>query len=218
MQISKLRKKAAAGNAEAQRELAELIFDEDLEEATSLFQLAAEAGDAQAQFKLAGLYEQGNSVPKNDEEAFRWYSKAESQDYSNFPDNARYEVGRCYATGQGVEKNSDEALKRLLPIADPRVTEDSWRMSRAQIWVVTVFADPEHAKHDLVEAYAWVSLAATYAPTGQEFFGIMSRESAAEFRDTLGARLSKEQLKQAQQRSKELFIPQQKIDARLGRS
>jgi hypothetical protein len=91
-------------------------------------------------------------------------------------------------------------------------------MSRAQIWVVTVYADPEHTRYDLIEAYAWLNLAASYAPTGQEVYGIMSRESAAEFREALGVRLTKEQLKQAQLRSKELFVPRQKIDARLGRS
>ena len=211
------RKAAELGGKEYQRRLAEVLMDEEPQEAAQWYQLAAEAGDAEAQFELAELYEQGNSVPKDDEEAFRWYSEAERQDYSHFPNNARYEVGRCYATGRGVEKNSDEALKRLLPIADPRVTEDSWQMSRAQIWVVTVFADPEHTKHDLVEAYAWVNLAAAYAPTGEEFYGIMSRESATKFRDRLGARLSKEQLKQAQLRSKELFVSRQEIDKRLGR-
>lgn len=217
MQISKLRKKAAAGNIEAKRKLAELILDEELEEAVLLYQSAAEAGDAEAQFKLAELYEQGNGVPKNDEEAFRWYSESEKQAYSNFPDDSCYEVGRCYAIGQGVERNPDEALRRLLPIADPRVTNDPWRMSRAQIWVATVFADQEHVRHDLVEAYAWLNLAAAYAPTGQEF-GIMSRESAAEIRENFAGRLTKEQLKQAQQRSKELFVSRQKIDERLGRN
>jgi len=216
------REAANQGSTVAQRELAELVSDEDPEDAASLYQLAAEAGDAQAQFKLAEFYERGKGIPKNDDEAFRWYLSAEQQAeaddvFLGLGANVSYEVGRCYATGQGVQKNSDEALKRLLPIADPKITEDPWLMSRAQIWVVTVFADPEHVKHDLVEAYAWLNLAAAYAPTGQEFFGIMSRESAAEFRDTLGIRLSKEQLNQAQLRSKELFIPRQKIDKRLGR-
>ena len=217
------REAANQGSIVAQRELAELVSDEDPEEAASLYQLAAEAGDAQAQFKLAEFYERGKGVPKNDVEAFRWYLSAEQQEeaddaFLGLGANVSYEVGRCYATGQGVEKNSDEALKRLLPIADPKITENPWAMSRAQIWVVTVYADPEHTKQDLVEAYAWLNLAAAYAPTGQDFFGIMSRESAAEFRETLSARLTKEQLQHAQLRSKELFVSRQKIDARLGRS
>lgn len=216
------REAAKQGIVAAQRELAKAIKSEDPEDAAYWYHLAAEAGDAEAQFKLAELYEEGNGVPKNDEEAFHWYLSAEKLEedeeaYLGMMNSARYEVGRCYVVGQGVDKNSGEALKRLLPIADPRVTENSWRMSRAQIMVATVFLDPEHARRDLIEAYAWFNLAAAYAPTGREFYGIMSRESASELRDNLSAQLSNEQLKQAQLRSKELFVSQQKIDKRLER-
>ena len=191
-----------------QRECAELLFDEDLEQASSLYQSAAEAGDAQAQFKLAELYQEGNGFPKNEEEAFHWYTEAEKQCYRNFPDDASYEVGRCYASGSGVGKNPDEALTRLLSIADPRLTNDSWTMPRAQFWVANVFADAVHDRHDLVESYAWFNLAATYASEGQELY--------AKFRETIGERLTKEQQGQAQRRSKELFVPRKKIEKRLG--
>ena len=195
---------------DVQRDCAEKLVDEDPEQAVLWYQLAAESEDAGAQFKLAQLYEDGNGVPKNEEEAFNWYLRAETQSHSDFPDDASFEVGRCYASGQGVEKNSKEALKRLLKIADPRVTKDSWNMPRAQFWVATVFSDPEHTSHDLVEAYAWINLAAAYGTTVQEHY--------IQFREKLGAQLTKEQKSKAQQRSKELFISRQKIDVRLGRS
>lgn len=219
--LSWYKKAADQGAPTYQRKYAEALIDDDAQEAVRWYHLAAEAGDAEAQFKLAKLHEEGSGVPQNQEEAFHWYLKAEQlqeECYLGLGADARFEIGSRYAVGQGVEKNSEEALRRLLPIADPRITNDPWLMSRAQIWVVTVFADPEHTKHDIVEAYAWLNLAATYAPTGQEFYGIMSRESAVESRETLGARLTKEQLKQAELRSKELFVPRKKIDARLGRS
>lgn len=207
------REAAKSGVVDAQKALAKMLTNEDPQEAAHWFRVAAEAGDAEAQFELAELYEQGNGVPRNDEEAFRWFLSAEKLGWQ-----ASFEVARCYVLGQGIQKNSDEALKRLLPVANPKSTDNLWLMSRAQIWVATVFADTEHIKHNLVEAYVWLNLAAAYAPSGQEIYGVMSRESATECREILGARLSKEQLKSAQKRSTELFVPEKVIENRLRRS
>jgi len=215
------RKAADQGGKECQFELAEhLYYYGANQEAAHWYRLAAESDSAEAAFKLAELYEEGNGVPKNDEEAFRWYLKAEQLEANETAwcgpcNNPRYEVGRCYATGQGVQKDSDEALKRLLPIADPKLTEDFWLMPRAQAWVAGVFNDPEHARHDLVEAYVWLNLAASYVPKGQQLYADFSGESLAQLRDTLGARLSHAQLQAAQQRSIELFVSTQVIEKRL---
>lgn len=217
------RKAADQGGKECQRKFVDALLDDKPQEAVDWYRLAAESGDAEAQFKLAELFEDGNGVPKNDEEAFHWYLSAEKLEveeeaYCGLGNDARYQVGRCYAMGQGVQKNSDEALKRLLPIADPKISENLWLMPRAQVWVTTVFADPEHARYDLVEAYVWLNLAASYAPEGKDRYGDMSRESLAQYRDTLGPRLSKDQLKAAQKRSAELFVSEKAIEKRLGRS
>jgi TPR repeat protein len=214
------RKAADQGAKEYQLKLADALVDDAPHEAAHWYRLAAESNDAEAQFKLAELYEQGNGVPKNDEEAFSWYLKAEQLEANKTAwcgpsNNPRYEVGRCYATGQGVQKDSDEALKRLLPIADPKLTEELGRMARAQAWVAGVFSDPEHARHDLVEAYVWLNLAASYVPKGQQLYADLSGESLAQLRDTLGARLSYAQLQSAQQRSMELFVSTEAIKRRL---
>jgi TPR repeat protein len=214
------RKAAEQGAKEYQLKLADVLVDDAPHEAAHWYRLAAESNDAEAQFKLAELYEQGNGVPKNDQEAFYWYLKAEHLEaketaWCGLFNNPRYEVGRCYAIGQGVQKDSDEALKRLLPIADPKLTEHLGLMPRAQVWVASVFADPEHARHDLVEAYLWLNLAASYVPKGQQLYADMSGESLAQYRDTLGARLSHAQLQSAQQRSIGLFVSPKAIEKRL---
>lgn len=215
------RKAADQGAKEYQLKLADALVDDAPHEAVHWYRLAAESNDAEAQFKLAELYEQGNGVPKNDQEAFCWYLKAEQLEANETAwcgsfNNPRYEVGRCYATGRGVQKDSDEALKRLLPIADPKLTEELVeQMARAQLLVATVFADPEHARHDPIEAYVWINLAASYVPKGRQLSADVSGESLAQWRDTLGARLPHAQLQSAQQRSMELFISTVAIEKRL---
>ena len=205
---------ANQGSVTAQLALGNALEGDDPQDAAYWFDLAAKAGDAEANFRLAELYGQGNGVPQNDNDAFQRYLRSEQLGFGK----AAYEVGRCYATGCGVEKNSNEALTRLLPIADPRITEDIWLMSRAQFWVFIVFGDAEHAKHDLVEAYVWLNLAASYAPNGQDFFGVMSRESLVQSRDLFSQRLSKEQITAAQNRSAEIFVPRKTIEKRLHRN
>jgi TPR repeat protein len=214
------RKAADQGAKEYQRKLADVMVDDAPNEAAHWYRLAAESNDAEAQFKLAELYEQGNGVPKNDEEAFSWYLKAEQLEINEEAfcggfNKARYEVARCYVTGKGVRKDSEEALKRLLPFADPKLTERLWSMPGAQLLVATVFADPEHARHDLIEAYVWINLAASYVPKGRQLFSDVSGESLAQWRDTLGARLSHAQLQLAQQRSMGLFVSTEVIEERL---
>ncbi len=217
------RKAADQGGEECQFELAEHLYDYGaIQEAAQWYRLAAESNSAKAAFKLAELYEEGNGVPKNDEEAFRWYLKAEHlQDKESavlgLGDDAHFAVGRCYAEGRGVRKDSDEALKRLLPIADPKLTK-TWLspMTRAQFYVVHVFCDPEHARHDLVKTYVWLNLLASYVQKGQQLYTNVSGDYLAQERDELGARLSHAQLQAAQQRSFELFVPIKVIEERLG--
>jgi|ERR1039458_4233266 TPR repeat protein len=138
------RKAADQGGKTYQRKLADALVDDAPHEAAQWYCLAAESNDAEAQFKLAQLYDQGNGVPKSDQEAFSWYLKAEQLEIKEAAccgglNEARYEVGRCYATGQGVQKDSEEALKRLLPIAEPKLTYS--------LWVITqVDCDPSGRK------------------------------------------------------------------------
>jgi hypothetical protein len=88
-------------------------------------------------------------------------------------------------------------------------------MPHAQVLVATVFADPEHARHDLVEAYVWINLVASYVRKTETLFADVSGESLAHWRDTVGARLSHAQVQSAQQRSLALFVSTKAIEKRL---
>ena len=52
---------------------------QDYAEAVRLYRLAADQGDADAQFNLGVMFEYGQGVAKNRAEAIRWYRLASTQ-------------------------------------------------------------------------------------------------------------------------------------------
>ena len=65
----------------------------------------AEAGDANAQFNLGLMYENGRGVPKDDAEALKWWRKAADQGFAE----AQYNLGLLYYNGEGVPKDLVQA-------------------------------------------------------------------------------------------------------------
>ena len=66
----------------------------------------AEQGDLQAQVKLARMYEEGRGVPKDFDEALKWYKEA-AEHGDAF---AQGTLGWFYQYGQGVETNFQTAI------------------------------------------------------------------------------------------------------------
>lgn len=66
----------------------------------------AEEGEPRAQFDLGYLYDKGQGVPQNDQEALRWYLMAAEQGEPR----AQYNLGLMYANGQGVPQDYVEAF------------------------------------------------------------------------------------------------------------
>jgi hypothetical protein len=62
---------------------------------------AAKSGDDAAQFYLGGLYSAGVGLPRSDEEAFRWFSRAADQGHSH----AMLITSGLCAIGRGVQKD-----------------------------------------------------------------------------------------------------------------
>ncbi len=63
--------------------------------------LAAEQGDARAQFALGLMYRDGEGVLKDDAEAVRWYRLAAEQGNAD----AQYIIGLMYGTGDGLPED-----------------------------------------------------------------------------------------------------------------
>ena len=75
-------------------------------EAVSLFEKAAEQGNAEAQYSLGRCYYNGEGVGKDFTKAVSWFDKAAEQGYAE----AQYKLGRCYYYGEGVNKDHAKAV------------------------------------------------------------------------------------------------------------
>jgi len=65
-------------------------------EAARLYRLAAEQGEAGAQFILGRMYSNGDGVPEDDVEAVRWWRLAAEQGHAS----AQTNLGRTYVLGK----------------------------------------------------------------------------------------------------------------------
>ena len=120
---------------------------------------------------------------KDPVEAVKWYRKAAEQGDAV----AQYELGDCYATGDGVSKNTVEAVKWWRKAAEQG--EDL-----AQVSLGCCYARGEGVAKDEVEALAWFNLSAVS--------GLVTGKKC---RDDMERRLGREATLLAQQRSKELL-------------
>ena len=69
-------------------------------------QVRAMQGDAEAQYKLGRIYDQGKDVPEDDARAASWYRKAAEQGVAN----AQIALSNLYYAGEGVPKDASQAL------------------------------------------------------------------------------------------------------------
>lgn len=72
--------------------------------------VAAQAGDAEAQWQLGDIYIYGRGVEKDPGKAVEWYRKSAEQNN----DQACFMLGLCYWTGTGVKGDRAEAAKYFL--------------------------------------------------------------------------------------------------------
>ena len=81
----------------------------DYATALLIFRPLAEQGDAGAQFNLGSMYEQGQGVPQDDEQAAAWLRKAAGQGSAD----AQLYLGGMYEQGQGVPQDYAQAYMWL---------------------------------------------------------------------------------------------------------
>jgi len=79
----------------------------------------AELGDAEAQYNLGVMYDQGASVDRDLDKAASWYRKAAEQGFLD----AQTNLGMMYYRGEGVSSDSTEAARWLRLAADKGDTE-----------------------------------------------------------------------------------------------
>jgi TPR repeat protein len=70
----------------------------------------AENGNAEIQFQLARIYDDGKLVPRDFDKALHWYKKAALNDYQE----AQFALGYFYCRGIGVKKDKEIADEWLI--------------------------------------------------------------------------------------------------------
>ena len=81
--------------------------DPDLISALTFFMMAAEQGNADAQFEAGQMYAQGLGTAQLFEEARRWYELSARQGHAK----AQFNIGFLYAYGQGVDQDMLKAYE-----------------------------------------------------------------------------------------------------------
>jgi TPR repeat protein len=138
-------------------------------------------GDAEAQYLIAYMYDQGKDIPQDDAEAVKWYRKAADQ--GNGP--AQHILGMHYRIGIGVEKDFAEAVKWYRRAADQG-------LSRAQFDLGNAYSKGDGVAQDYLLAYKWFTLAASSLTDENK------RAKTITYRDNLTSLMTPTQVAEAQ--------------------
>ena len=130
--MSSLERAAEAGHPKAQALLGYILDKaEDNEAAARYYRMAADQGDAEGAYWLAALYANGEGLPKDYQEAFRWFLVAAEAGYGPAIDV----VANAYLNGElgqardrakakqwlqrGADSGYEPAKTKLEQLADP---------------------------------------------------------------------------------------------------
>ena len=150
------------------------VYDEGFnkaKEAFSWFKQAAELGNAQAQVELAELYDAGEGVPQDTEQAVIWYEKAAQQEH----EEAQLALGLHYL--EDLE-DSDTAIEYFGKAAEQGNATAQYRLG-------LLYLGDTGVPTNNLKAWVYFSLAADKVT------------EAAQARDVLELEMSNIQLKQA---------------------
>ena len=108
--------------------------------------LAAELGDANAQFNLGNIYSFGEGDIEDDKLAVEWYTKAAKQGHTG----AQYNLGVMYDNGEGVIEDYKLAVEWYTKAA-------MQGFAKAQLNLGVMYYNGEGVIQDFVASYAWIS-------------------------------------------------------------
>lgn len=113
--------------------------------------VAAQSGDARAQFVLGVMYIHSIGVPRDVDTGAKWLREAAERNHIE----AQIELARMYETGTGVPQDAGRAAKWLRRAAEQGDVG-------AQIALADKYALGRGVPRDLVQAYKWYEVAAQY--------------------------------------------------------
>ena len=159
-------------------------------EAVKWFRLAADQGDALAQYSLGDMYRTGEGVPQDYGEAVKWFRLAADQGDASAQNN----LGVMYEYGRGVPQDYGEAVKWYRLAADQGD-------ALAQNNLGLMYAKGEGVPQNYIQAHMWLNLA-----------GARGNEKARKTRDIVKDKMTPEQIAEAQ-RLASVWKPGMVIDA-----
>jgi uncharacterized protein len=125
----------------------------------------ARSGNADSQFELGVLYENGEDVPQDFKQAVIWYRKAAEQGDSD----AQYSLGFAYCYGQGIPRDFSQASEWFRKAAEQG-------HAKAQHLLGVLYRDGDGVPQDYVQAATWTRKAAEQNNAeAQYFLGILYR-------------------------------------------
>jgi TPR repeat protein len=129
----------------------------------------AEAGDAEAQFRIGVLYDAGEGMPVDGELARRWYEKAEKQNHLS----ARFNLALLYDLGEKVVRDYAAAF-RLYEINAMAMHKKS------QVNLGLMYVGGHGVNRDYVKAYQWFFIVGKMGEEAVEYFRQIAPEKDIE--------------------------------------
>jgi TPR repeat protein len=117
--------------------------------AARLIRSLAEQGDALAQGTLGVMYQEGQGVPQNSQEAEKWFRKASEQGEVH----SQHVLGKLYDEGKGVPQDYQEAVKWYRKAAEQG-------LAAAQSDLGVMYEKGQGVPQDAQEAVKWYRMAA----------------------------------------------------------
>ena len=146
---------------------------------------AAEQGDAEAQVSLGLNYEIGRTVPRDHEEARRWYRLAADQGHAE----AQYMLAAMYRSGRGTQNDVEAA--RLY-----RLAAEQGHLN-AQRSLSLMYKEGAGVEQDYVAAHMWLNI------VGSRMRAQGLRRSVYQKLAALEKLMTAEQIAEAQRRARE---------------
>ena len=115
------------------------------------YEQSAQAGDDDAQFYLGALYSAGVGLPRSDQEAFRWFSRATDQGHAH----AMLIVAGLYASGRGVTKDYVKAYTWAYIVASASKVDEDRNGARQLMSLLMKKMTSDEIGRAVVAARAW---------------------------------------------------------------
>jgi TPR repeat protein len=156
----------------------------DYSTALRLWRSLAGRGDADAQYNLGVMYNNGDGVAKNYTEALKWHRRAAAQGNGN----AQFNLGLMCDHGRGMTQNYTEAAKWYHLAAARGVAVAQYKLG-------TMYHDGQGVPRDFVQAYMWFEVAAAQFPASDN----EDRDDANDARDLVASKMSQAEIAKAQE-------------------